>query len=251
MTTTKGNRNSLHWELFIRKRASATQGIPAGKGELAWVACTVTLLYGERDAVLVDTLLGQAENIELADWIASKGKTLKMIYITHGHPDHFFGLKLLMERLPDARAYPPPQGVAMMNRFVVPETVANLEKRWPGQLPSELTVADVLDGDSFELEGHEIHVIHTGHTDTDGTTALDVPSLDLVIAGDAVYNETRPFLLESGHRGRLAWLQAIDKIAALNPSIVIAGHGPLTPDNSPSTLKRPANTSATSNTSRA
>jgi glyoxylase-like metal-dependent hydrolase (beta-lactamase superfamily II) len=72
-----------------------------------------------------------------------------------------------------------------------------------------------------------------------------------VIAGDAVYNETRPFLLESGHRGRLAWLQAIDKIAALNPSIVIAGHGPLTPDNSPSTLKRPANTSATSNTSRA
>jgi glyoxylase-like metal-dependent hydrolase (beta-lactamase superfamily II) len=233
MTTTKDNRTPLQWELFIKKRASATQGIPAGKEALAWVAGTVTLLYGERDAVLVDTLLGQAENTELADWIASKGKTLRTIYITHGHPDHFFGLKLLMERFPEARAYAPPQVVAMMNRFVAPEMIANLKKRWPGQLPVELIAAEVLDSKSFELEGHEIHVIDTGHTDTDDTTALHVPSLDLVIAGDAVYNETHSFLFESDHAGRLAWLQAIDKIAALNPRAVIVGHGPLAPDNSP------------------
>jgi glyoxylase-like metal-dependent hydrolase (beta-lactamase superfamily II) len=233
MTTTKDNRNLLHWELFTKKRASATQGIPAGKEALAWVAGAVTLLYGERDAVLVDTLLGQEENIELADWIASKGRTLRTIYITHGHPDHFFGLKLLMKRFPEARAYAPPQVVAMMNRFVAPEMVANLHKRWPGQLPSELSTAEVLEDNTFDLEGYEIHVIDTGHTDTDATTALHVPSLNLVIAGDAVYNETHSFLLESDHAGRLAWLQAIDKIAALNPRAVIAGHGPLAPDNSP------------------
>jgi glyoxylase-like metal-dependent hydrolase (beta-lactamase superfamily II) len=76
-------------------------------------------------------------------------------------------------------------------------------------------------------------VIDTGHTDTDDTTALHIPSLGLLIAGDAIYNETHPFLVESDRAGRLAWLAAIDRLAAINPQAVIVGHGPLAPDCSP------------------
>ena len=57
----------LQWELFIRKRASATQGIPPGKEDLSWVANTATLFWGDRDAVLVDTFLSEAQSAELAD----------------------------------------------------------------------------------------------------------------------------------------------------------------------------------------
>jgi hypothetical protein len=54
-----------------------------------------------------------------------------------------------------------------------------------------------------------------------------------VIAGDAVYNGTHPFLAESDRQGLLDWLAAIDKIEAFKPSAVVVGHGPIDPDNSP------------------
>ena len=95
----------LQWKLFIKKRASATQGVPPGKDELKWVANTTTLIYGEQDALLVDTFLSDAQTADLADWIATTGRRLSAIYITHGHPDHFFGLKLLRDRFPSARAF--------------------------------------------------------------------------------------------------------------------------------------------------
>lgn len=109
----------------------------------------------------------------------------------------------------------------------------NWKRRFPGIVPDRLTVAQVLEGDRLELEGHEFRVIDLGHTDTNDTTALHVPSLDLVVAGDAVYNEVHPFLVETDRAGRSAWLAALDRIEALSPSTVIVGHGPLTPDNSP------------------
>ena len=43
----------LNWKLLTKKRGSSTQGLPPGKEDLAWVTNTVTLIYGERDAILV------------------------------------------------------------------------------------------------------------------------------------------------------------------------------------------------------
>ena len=224
---------SLQWKLFIRKRASATQGVPLGKDDLKWVANTTTLIYGEQEALLVDTFLSDAQSAELADWIADTGKRLSTIYITHGHPDHFFGLKLLRDRFPSARALALPQVVETMQRALAPESVENWKRRFPGQIPDRLTIAETLDGGTLSLEGNAINAVDIGHTDTDHTTCLHVPSIGLVVAGDAIYNGTHPYLVESGERDLEAWLAAIDKIEALNPRAVVVGHGPLDPDNSP------------------
>ena len=224
---------SLQWKLFIRKRASATQGVPLGKDDLKWVANTTTLIYGEQEALLVDTFLSDAQSAELADWIADTGKRLSTIYITHGHPDHFFGLKLLRDRFPSARALALPQVVETMQRALAPESVENWKRRFPGQIPDRLTIAETLDGGTLSLEGNAINAVDIGHTDTDHTTCLHVPSIGLVVAGDAIYNGTHPYLVESGENGLKAWLAAIDKIEALNPRAVVVGHGPLDPDNSP------------------
>jgi hypothetical protein len=36
MKTTDSRDPTLHWELFIRQRGSATQGVPPGKEALTW-----------------------------------------------------------------------------------------------------------------------------------------------------------------------------------------------------------------------
>jgi glyoxylase-like metal-dependent hydrolase (beta-lactamase superfamily II) len=233
MTSRNEEKSLLQYKLFIRRRASATQGTPPGNDDLKWVANTTTLVYGDHEALLVDTFLSDAQTAELADWVASSGRRLSTIYITHGHPDHFFGLKLLLDRFPEARAITTPPVVDAMQAALLPESVENWRRRFPGLIPERFALAERLDQSTFKLEGKEIVAIDIGHTDTDCTTCLHVPSIGLVIAGDAIYNGTHPYLVESGHGGLVAWLAAIDKIEALKPTAVVVGHGPLDPDNAP------------------
>jgi glyoxylase-like metal-dependent hydrolase (beta-lactamase superfamily II) len=63
-----------------------------------------------------------------------------------------------------------------------------------------------------------------GHTDTDNTTCLHVPSAGLVVAGDAAYNDVHLYLAESNAQTRREWIAALDTIEALKPRAVIAGH---------------------------
>ncbi|MFJ2187006.1 MBL fold metallo-hydrolase [Kitasatospora sp. NPDC087861] len=210
-----------------------TSDLPPGLPRRMWSPITATLITGERDAVLVDALMTTEQAGHLADRVAASGKNLTTVFVTHGHGDHWFGLGILLERFPQARAVATPAVVAQMGKQMAPESVASLwNTRFPGQIPDRLVVAEPLVGDRLELEGHDLVVVGLGHTDTDDTTCLHVPSIGLVVASDAVYNDVHLYLAESSAEGRQAWLHALDTIAALDPQAVIAGHKrPGSPDD--------------------
>ena len=85
------------------KAPGLVRDLPPGKEELMWVANSSTLIWGERDAILVDTFLTTDQSQTLLDWVLASGKNLTAIYITHGHGDHFFGISTVLERFPGAR----------------------------------------------------------------------------------------------------------------------------------------------------
>src|SRR5215467_14115740 len=113
--------NKLKWQLLTKKRGSSTQGIPAGKEHLAWVTNTVTLIYGDRDAILVDTFLSAQQSSELVDWVVASGKNLVTVYVTHAHGDHFLGLRALLDRFPNTKAIATAPVVAAIRQQITPE----------------------------------------------------------------------------------------------------------------------------------
>jgi len=216
----------LKWEVFVTPGIPiVTADRPPGVRETFFQAMASTLIYGPRNAVLVDAFMTVKQATSLADWVASKNRNLTTIYITHGHGDHWFGIDTLLERFPHAKAVALPDAVTVMRQNASPEFLRTVWKAaFPGQIPSNLVIAEELKGNAIDLEGQELVAVDLGHTDTDHTTCLHVPSIGLVVAGDAAYNDVHVYLAESNAQKRREWIDALDKIESLNPRAVVAAH---------------------------
>ena len=198
---------------------------------------TSTLIYGEYDAVLVDAMGTVAEAEALADWIALHNRNLETIYITHAHFDHFYGLSILLDRFPSARAIATPDAVSAMQMSFAPVVERLARRMFPGQVPTKLVPPDPYEHDTFTLEGHELRIIEQGRTDSPDSTSLYVPSIRLIVAGDVVYNQCRVYVGDTTPESRANWIAALDRLAALNPTMVIAGHKKPGAPDSPSTIQ--------------
>ena|SRR5258708_4661899 len=104
------SNSSLNWKVFVTPAiATVNDDLPPGETARMWSPTSSILIYGERDAILVDTPATTAEATALADWVEKSGKNLTTIYTTHGHGDHFFGNGTLLERFRGAKAIAAPK----------------------------------------------------------------------------------------------------------------------------------------------
>jgi len=227
MTDIETRDSSLHWDVFVTPGIpqSITSDLPPGAQQWMWSPISATLISGQRDAVLVDALMTIEQAHALVEWVEAHGKNLTTIYVTHGHGDHFFGIGALLERFPKARAVATPAVVQRMQQQASPASIANFwGARFPGQIPDHPVIAEELKGKVLELEGRDLVVVEVGHSDTDDTTCLHVPSIGLMVAGDVAYNDVHLYLVESNAHTRREWISALDTIESLHPRAVIAGH---------------------------
>src|SRR6266481_1573629 len=218
---------SLSWDVFLAPSIPAiTSDLPPGEKERPWPPISSTLISGEREAVLVDTPITVEQARALANWVAARGKNLTTIYATHGHGDHFFGASAVLDRFPGARFIARPEVIRIMRQQASPESLATFwNPRFPGQISSHLAIAEELAGNVINLEGHDLVSLPLGFTDTANTTCLHVPSIGLIVAGDAAYNGVHLHLSESpDQQKRQEWIAALDKMDLLKPRAVIAGH---------------------------
>jgi glyoxylase-like metal-dependent hydrolase (beta-lactamase superfamily II) len=226
MTDMETRDMPLDWEVFVTPGIpTVTSDLPPGTEQRLWSPIAATLISGQRDAVLVDAFITVEQAHALVEWVAASGKHVTTIYVTHGHGDHFFGIGALLERFPKARAVATPAVVQFMQQQASPASIANFwNARFPGQIPDRLVIAEELKGKVIDLEGHDLVVVEVGHSDTDDTTCLYVPSIGLVVAGDVAYNDVHLYLVESNAHTRREWIAALDTIEALHPRAVVAGH---------------------------
>jgi len=198
---------------------------------------TSTLIFGEYDAVLVDAMGTAAEAEALADWVALHNRNLETIYITHAHFDHFYGLGILLDRFPGARAIATPETVKAMQTSFTPPVERIARRMFPGQVPTKLVAPEAYERDTFTLEDYELRIIKQGRTDSPDSTSLYVPSIGLIVAGDVVYNQCRMYVGDTTPESRRNWIADLDRLAALDPAMVVAGHKKPGAPDSPSAIQ--------------
>jgi len=182
-----------------------------------------TMISGEHDMILIDTQFSLSEAHRLAAEILESKKNLTTIYITHPHPDHFFGLAVLKQAFPNARA------------VALPATANAIKTAWParqkfwfgaygGNIPGpDPVVPEALTTPVLTLEGEQFPI--TGPvrgSDGPGNSFVYIPSLKAVVTGDIVFDHVY-FGVPRGD-AREEWSKTIDQITALHPAIIVPGH---------------------------
>jgi glyoxylase-like metal-dependent hydrolase (beta-lactamase superfamily II) len=213
----------LGYDIFVAESIpqSVTQLLPNGDRPI-WSPLSTTLIHGQNDAVLVDPPFTRDQAQAVSDWVQASNKNLTHIFVTHGHGDHWFTAGMLADKF-DAQIIATAGAIEQMHRNVAMRD-AVWDKLFPGQIPETNVTAVPPENNRIELEGRPLNVVEVGHTDTDATSVLHAPDLDLVVAGDTVYNDVHLYLAESADGGRDEWRLAIDIVENLEPRWIVAGH---------------------------
>lgn len=219
----------LRYEVFVSDMEPVTVAAPPrpDDGPSLWSSMSHTLIYGKNEALLTDPPVTRGQADRLIKWVESHDVALRYIYVTHAHFDHFATTNYLLRRFPDVTVVASDAVLAGIARQTPGGVLAGVYRDIFGDALPEppLTVqGSVFPADGLLLDGHELFAHEVGHSDTDDTSVLHVPSLDLVIAGDVVYNNVHQYLGEGRDGGLDAWHRALDKVAALKPRFVVASH---------------------------
>jgi len=201
--------------------------------QATWPATTATLISGPRHALLVDALLTVAEGERLARWVPqSTAANLALVYVTHGHADHFFGAGPLLTRFPAARLVSRPEVVEEARLQTTDASLANWRGWFGDQFDSAAAVPEAYEDDVVDLDGHQLHVTALGGADGAVGTVVHVPELHVVVSGDIAYDGIHMWLWGSTPESRAQWLASLDALEALGPRTIIAGHrDPGAPDD--------------------
>jgi glyoxylase-like metal-dependent hydrolase (beta-lactamase superfamily II) len=212
---------TLTYDVFVNDPPSRDIGLLPNGEPKVFSPQASTLICGSKDAVLTDPGMTTDQSRVLGDWVATTGRNLTDIFITHGHGDHWFAAGQLAERF-GARVVASAGTIAQMHGSVASRPLL-WDKLYQGIPPSPVTAVTVPDN-RFTLEGHDLVIVEVGQADVEDSSVLHVPDLGVVIAGDVIYNGVHMYLAQSAVSGFGPWRNAIDKVEALRPRHIVCGH---------------------------
>jgi glyoxylase-like metal-dependent hydrolase (beta-lactamase superfamily II) len=190
------------------------------------------------DGVLVVDALGSPA---LADELMAEIRRLtplpvRYLVVTHCHADHIYGLQVF--RAAGARIV----GHVGCRDYLTSDTARRrLEASREDLFPwiderTQLVAPDVWVGDGpdgpdagmmLRLGDRTFELRHAGPAHTTEDLLVHDPHTGVLFAGDIVFRGRIPFVgqADSGH-----WIQALDRMVAWNPRVLVPGHGPLSID---------------------
>jgi len=186
-----------------------------------WVNSVI--IEGEHAVMLVDAQLTKTNAERVLEEIKKTKKPLSIVYITHEHADHFLGLEVFREAYPGVRIIANSAVVDRINK-VYQDKIDKWRKVLGSGATSSVVAIEKFDGNFIEFESSKIEVLKDVQGDTDENTMLWIPGQRILISGDVLFNGMHVYTAETDSKARGKWLNSLNKIRELEPSVVIPGH---------------------------
>jgi glyoxylase-like metal-dependent hydrolase (beta-lactamase superfamily II) len=186
-----------------------------------WVNSVI--IEGTHEVMLVDAQLTKTNAERVLQEIRETKKPLSIIYITHEHADHFLGLEVFKEAYPGVRIIANSAVVDRINE-VYPEKIDKWKRILGPGATSHAVAIEKFDDNFIEFESSRIEILKNIRGDTDENTMLWIPGQRILITGDVLFNKMHVYTAETDSEARGKWLNSLNKIRELEPSVVIPGH---------------------------
>jgi glyoxylase-like metal-dependent hydrolase (beta-lactamase superfamily II) len=150
---------------------------------------------------------------------------IKRVIVSHYHADHYYGIQVFKDLGAEIWAHESGKGVvgsdAAKSRF---EQRKQILGKWINEKTQRFPTPDLwLSGDTdFELGGIHFRLRHVGPAHSDEDLVMFVDEDGVLFAGDLVFKGRVPFV---GDADSKRWLNALEKLIALHPKILVPGHG--------------------------
>ena len=184
-----------------------------------------TLIYGERDAILIDASQLLSDTHRMIAEIIPMRKNLTHIYISHFHPDHHFGLQVLKNAFPEARIVALPsvvKDIVSTSRDKI--ELWAIDRFGPDDIPHKTTIPMPLNEPCLLLEGEEILVSDNWEGDSINNSVVWIPSIRVACATDVAFHDCHLWPIESNAARRVKWRASIAQLREFDARIVIPGH---------------------------
>jgi glyoxylase-like metal-dependent hydrolase (beta-lactamase superfamily II) len=181
------------------------------------------IISGKTDAVLIDAQFTLVDAEKVAQEIKHSGKKLTSIYISYGGPDFYFGLEIFKKYFPEVTVYASLATVEHI-KATAQKKLEVWEQRVGKNITSNAILPQVLKGTSIELEGQKLEII--GLEEFPSKTFVWIPSIKAVVGGIDIFGTTFHLWMADAQtaEARKQWINVLDKIEALHPTIVIPAH---------------------------
>ncbi len=187
-------------------------------------AVASVIVIGEKDAALIDAQWSLSNGHRVAAEILETGKRLETIYITHAHPDHYFGLGPIVEAFPEAKVIALPEVARTINKQMFGKIDHWRNIIGPTNVPTRAVKIEPLTKHYFELEGEPIDVLPQIMGDLKYNTVVWIPSIKTLYGSDVLFNQAHPFTCEITAEERRQWIKDIERLEKLGAEVVIPGH---------------------------
>lgn len=180
-----------------------------------------TIVYGKKDAALIDAQFQKLYGEEVVKEIKALKKNLKYVFISYNDPDFYFGLDVIHKAFPEAQILSTAQ-----TAYLIEASKDFKLNVWKDQLksdaPDSLIVPQIVDS-LPAIEGNALQIRYS--KDNTAHPFVWIPSLKAIVGGGSVTEGVHLWTADTqGDKGLAQWQTVISNMQALQPAMVVPAH---------------------------
>jgi len=193
------------------------------------------IIFTDSSIVFIDAGMSIASAEFIWRFASKKKKEFENVYliITHGHTDHFFGMRIFKENEADIIGHhilekELKDEKGQYFRFIMEKFEWDLQeaKKFLGDVevsvPNKLIYKDTI----LKIDGEKVHILYTpGHYPDE--LSVYHPSSGTLFAGDTIYEGINPNTRFGRPEEWRTWISQLERLKELDVKTIVPGHGKL------------------------